>query len=101
MKELMPGEFTKETTKGNVILYFSAVWCMPCRVYGPVVEEESKTESKAKFIKVDVDKHQDVAMQFGIMSVPTLIFLKNGRQKNELIGAVGKTQLKGWIEKNL
>ncbi|HLC50749.1 MAG TPA: thioredoxin [archaeon] len=101
MKELMPGEFAKEATKGNVILYYSAIWCQPCRIYGPIVEDVSKEIDKAKFLKVDVEKNQDIAMQFQVMSVPTLIFLKDGKQKNELIGAVGKAQLKSWIEKNL
>lgn len=70
-----------------VLVDFFATWCGPCKMLGPVLEELApKFEGKAKIVKVDVDKDSDLAMQFGIMSVPTMILFKNGQIVKQLQG---------------
>ena len=101
MKDITPADFKKEASNGNVVLYFTASWCQPCKVFGPLLAEESKNYSKVKFLKLDVDSNQEVAATFSVMSVPTIVFLKDGRPKDEMVGAVRRDQLKDWIEKNL
>lgn len=70
-------DFRNETNKGKVIVDFFATWCGPCKMLAPELEELSKEVKDVKIIKVDVDKHQELAREYGIMSVPTLLFIKD------------------------
>ena len=77
-----------------VLVDFYATWCGPCKMLSPIVEEVSKDYSgKLKVVKVDVDQAPETAAQFGIMSVPTLIFFKAGKEQQRLVGAVPKDTL--------
>jgi thioredoxin 1 len=82
---------------------FWAPWCGPCRIVGPIVEELA-VEYAGKPIKIgklNVDENNAIAMQFGIMSIPTLIIFKNGAPAAQLVGAQSKDKLKEAIEKAL
>ncbi len=71
-----------------VMLDFWAVWCGPCRMIAPIVEEMSgEYEGKAVIGKVDVDNNQDVAMKYGIRNIPTVLFIKNGEVVDKQVGA--------------
>lgn len=72
---------------------FWAPWCGPCRVVVPLVEEIAKERSDIKVVKINVDEEQELAMQFGVMSIPTLVVMKNGKIANQVTGARPKAQI--------
>jgi len=77
-----------------VLVDFWAEWCGPCRKIGPIVEElATEYQGKAKVLKVNVDENAAVAQKFQVMSIPTLIFFKNGEKVDDIVGAVPKTAI--------
>lgn len=76
-----------------VLMDFWAPWCAPCRMVVPLVEEIAKERSDIKVVKINVDEEQDLAMQFGVMSIPTLVVMKNGKIVNQVTGARPKAQI--------
>lgn len=81
--------------KGRVLIDFYADWCGPCKMMAPVVEELAEEfAGKIKVGKVNVDNNQNLAMEYGIMSIPTLVILENGKQIKTLVGFRSKEELK-------
>ena len=76
-----------------VLLDFWATWCGPCRMVGPILEEIAAERSDIKVCKVNVDEQPDLASQFRIMSIPTLLVVKNGQVVNQSVGAKPKSQI--------
>jgi len=96
--------FKKEVLESNlpVLVDFWASWCSPCKMIAPHVEELAKEYAgKMKVGKVDVDVNSKIATQYGVMSIPTIIFLKKGKVMGQLVGGVSKLDLKRKIEENL
>ena len=90
IKILEENNFNEVIKEGTWLVDFSAVWCGPCRMLEPVLEEISK---EANVLKVDIDKFQELTASFGIMSVPTLIVFENGQQKTISVGYKSKSEV--------
>ena len=91
--EITDGNFEELVMNSDkpVMLDFWAVWCGPCRMIAPIVEEMSaEYGDKAVIGKVDVDNNQDVAMKYGIRNIPTVLFIKNGEVVDKQVGAAPK-----------
>ena len=96
MVELNSDNFETEVSnfKGTVLVDFWAPWCGPCRMVGPVVEELAKEYvGKAKVAKLNTDDAPDIASKFGIRSIPTLLFFKDGSVVQQLVGAYPKSKI--------
>ena len=94
-------DFEREVIKSElpVIVDFWAEWCMPCRMVAPIFKELAKEYAgKMKFVKVNVDHNQDLALRYGIQSIPTLMVFNNGRIVERVIGAMPKPALKKVID---
>lgn len=89
--ELTEANFEQTIKEGVALVDFWAPWCGPCRMLAPVIEELGEEfEGRAKICKVNTDEAQDLAAQFGIRSIPTLLFFKDGEVVDQLIGAQSK-----------
>ena len=102
MKQVNSAQFQQEVleSKVPVLVDFSATWCGPCQMMGPVLEQMSaEYEGKAKIVKVDIDECGDLAMKYQIMSVPNMIFFKDGAPKDAVVGAVPAAYLKEKLDK--
>jgi thioredoxin 1 len=106
MAENKPVPVTDESFKNEVVnadvpvlVDFWAAWCGPCRMIAPMIEELAREfDGRAKITKMDVDNNPQVAMQFGIRSIPTLLFFKDGEVVDQLIGASSKKTLADKLE---
>ena len=84
---------TKETGK-PLVIDFWAPWCGPCRVLAPIVGEVSdELRGKIDFAKIDVEENVEAALEYGVMSIPTLIVFKDGREVNRIVGSLSKSSL--------
>ncbi len=91
--------FKEKTSKGLVVVDFFANWCGPCRMLSPILEEvQEELGDKVKIYKVNVDEEENLSRQFGIMSIPCVIFFKNGEVADKQIGLVSKDILISKIE---
>lgn len=96
-------DFEKEVLQSDVpvLVDFWATWCRPCVAIGPFVEEiATEMTGKAKVVKVNVDEEGDVAMRYGIMSIPALVVFKAGQEVDRMVGAGPKEHIKALIEKH-
>ena len=87
--------FEEEVVKSEipVLLDFWASWCGPCRTVAPIIEEIAKEREDIKVVKINVDEEPELAAQFQIMSIPTLMVFKNGKVANHALGALPKHQI--------
>ncbi len=98
IKVLTDGSFEKDIQKGVVLVDFHANWCGPCRMLAPVLEEVAKEiHGKASIGKVDIDTEQQIATNFQITSVPTMILFKDGKEVNRLVGLREASAIKDFI----
>ena len=102
--ELTDNSFDTEVLKSPlpVLIDFWAIWCGPCRMVSPIVEElAGEYNVKLKVAKLDVDSNQAIAMRYGIRSIPTLLLFKNGAVVEQIIGAVPKRVIVDKLSRHL
>ena len=89
--ELSSHDFDKEKIKNKLLLVdFWAEWCGPCKSMHPIFTRMAKKYKSVRFARVNVDNAQDIAMRYGVQSIPTFIMFKNGEVVNTMVGAVGE-----------
>ena len=99
VKELTDATFASETAAGVVVVDCWAAWCGPCKKLSPIVDKVAEEyDGKAVFAKVDVDENPQVCEQHGIMSIPTLLFFKNGQLVDMSIGFIDDAKLKEKVD---
>ena len=84
-----------------VVVDFWAEWCGPCKMIAPSLEEISEENTAIDVVKVNIDENPDLAAQFGVRSIPTLMLFKNGEQASVQVGAAPKSKLVSWINSNV
>ena len=92
--------FEQSIQKDWVLVDFFATWCGPCRMLSPILEELASERSEINIVKMDIDQNEDIARQFGIMSVPTLVLFHGGQQVAMKTGFMPKEMLMNWLEEN-
>ena len=99
VKAITDATFEQETKNGLVLVDFWATWCGPCRMQGPVLDRLSEefSEDKLKIVKIDVDENPLTARSFVIMSIPTLLFKKDGQVVKQVAGVHTAEQIKAIV----
>ena len=101
IEHLNDKNFEEKVNQNNLtIVDFFATWCGPCRMMAPIFEEVSNQAGYATFYKVDVDECPEISKKFGIMSIPTLVAIKNGKELDRNIGLMNREDLLDFVEKN-
>ena len=98
-KAITDATFEAETKEGLVLVDFWATWCGPCRMQAPILEKLSQefSEDELKILKMDVDENPETARAFGIMSIPTLLFKKDGQVVKQVAGVHTVAQIKAIV----
>lgn len=99
--EISTTNFDEEVLKASVpvLVDFWAPWCGPCRAVAPMLDAVSQElEGKAKFVKVNVDDHQQLAVRFGVQAIPTLIIFKNGEAVDRIVGMIPREQISSRLQ---
>lgn len=84
--------------QGTVLIDFWADWCGPCRMLSPIVDEVAAQHSEVKVGKIDIDAQPELANQYGVMSIPTLLVFKNGQKVGESVGLIPKENVEALLK---
>lgn len=79
--------------EGTVLVDFFADWCGPCKMLSPVIDEIAEEHTELKVCKVNVDDEPELASRYGVMSIPTLVVIRNGKEVNKSVGVVSKEEI--------
>ncbi|MEM0022140.1 MAG: thioredoxin [Archaeoglobaceae archaeon] len=102
MKKITEREFLSAIQSDKlVVVDFYADWCMPCRFLSPVLEKLSRQFKNVEFYKINVDENQELAFEYGISSIPTVLFFRKGKVVGGFVGAMPENMVKAEIERAL
>ena len=98
--DVKTADFETEVLKSDktVLVDFCAVWCGPCRMLSPVVDQVAEENPNIKVCKVNVDEEQQLAIKYGVMSIPTLLVFKGGELVNQSVGVIPKEEVLNLIK---
>ena len=100
MKIIEEKDFEEEVKSGKVIVDFFATWCMPCKMMGQILERMEETLNlDEKIIKVDVDECKNLSRKFGVLSIPTLVFFKDGQMISKHVGLMQEEEVREELDK--
>ena len=99
IKEITTTAEFDEAIKGDKVLVdFYAIWCGPCKMLAPIVEKVIEENPSITLLRVDVDQNEELARRYGIVSIPTLIFFKEGKLINQSVGYIVEDSVKKFVE---
>ena len=92
--------FEEEVLKSDktVLIDFYADWCGPCKMLSPIIEAVANENEDIKVVKINVDKAQDLAIEYQVMSIPTIVVIKDGQEVNRTVGVVSKSQIEEMVK---
>ncbi|MBR2712888.1 MAG: thioredoxin [Bacilli bacterium] len=93
VKQIDTKEFKEVIKEGKVVVDLFATWCGPCKMLSPILDEISEEITTTKFFKIDVDDNQDVAREYNVMSIPTVLIFENGELINTIVGLRSREDL--------
>ena len=95
MVKITNENFEDEILKSDktVLIDFYADWCAPCKMLSPIIEEVAEENNDIKVAKINVDELQELAIKYEVMSIPTLVVIKNGQEVNRSVGFISKSQI--------
>lgn len=98
--EVTSENFEKEVLESEktVLIDFYAEWCGPCKRLSPIVEEVAAEETEVKFVKMNIDNCEDIAIEYQVMSIPTLVVIKNGKEVERSAGLIDKEKIKELVK---
>ena len=101
VKAITASEFSEEQKKeGLIMVDFFAEWCPPCKMLGPILEEISAEDSKTRIFKVNIEEQGELAEKHAVVSLPTVIFFKDGKEVDKFVGLLQKDAIEGYIQKH-
>lgn len=92
--------FEEEVLKSDktVLIDFYADWCGPCKMLSPIIEAVANENEDIKVVKIDVDSAQDLAIEYQVMSIPTIVVIKDGQEVNRNVGVISKSQIEEMVK---
>lgn len=97
VKKIENNDMSEVLSSKCALVDFSAAWCGPCNMIGPIVEQLSEEKSDVEFFNADVDKNSDLAMEYRIQSIPALVLFKDGKEADRSIGVIPKDKIEKFI----
>lgn len=93
VKQINSNEFKEVIKEGKVVVDLFTTWCGPCKMLSPILDEISEEIKTTNFYKIDVDDNQDVAREYSVMSIPTILIFENGELSNKIVGLRSREDL--------
>ncbi len=94
-----PEDFKDVISKGKVLVDFYADWCGPCQMLAPILEQLATEQTDVKIVKLNVDEAQNIAAEYRVMSIPTMILFEDGKLVEQKVGVLSKEDIITWISK--